>query len=163
MCHFVFGIDLVEFLCRDDTFFIKAFHPVVGFAVDIDRSLGFLPHLVGHLDLLFAGTVLGFLTLCRCGTADCSGLHHLGIDLGTVDVGESVASFHLVALLDIDLVNTAWDLVADTVFGSIDFAHEYFFLWMDGHQSSQCYNYYQPEDDCEAGEKGFVCFFHIEY
>ena len=152
LCHFVFGIDLVEFLGGDDAFFIKAFHPVVGFAVNIDGSLGFLPHLVGHLDLLFAGAVLGFLTLCRCSTADCGGLHHLGIDLGAVDVGEGVASFHHVALMDIDLVNTAGDFVADTVFGSIDFAHEYFFLWMDGHQSGQCYNYYQPDDDGEAGE-----------
>ena len=137
LCHFVFGVDLVEFLGGDDAFFIKAFHPVVGFAVDIDGSLGFLPHLVGHLDLLFAGSVLGFLALCRCSTADCCGLHHLGIDLGAVDVGEGIAGFHHVALLDIDLVYTAGNLVADTVFGSIDFAHEHFFLWMDGYQSSQ--------------------------
>ena len=158
--HLIFGIHLVEFLGRNHAFLIEAFHPFIRFAVDFYCGLGLLPHLIGHLYLLFACPVLCLLTLGRGGAAHGGGLHHLGINLGTVYVGEGVTGLHHVAFLDIYLVDTAWHLVADTVFGSVYFAHECFFLRMDGHKACQCHNDYQPNDNCKAGQKGFICFFH---
>ena len=140
---------------RHHTFVEQSLHAVVALLGYLGTSQCLLPHLIGALNLLYAGSVL-----CFCADGSCGGLGTLCLlclcpQLGGVDDGKRVAHLHVVAFLEAQLQNASRHLAGNPVFGDFHFALNLVRRLVEGEESDNGHHHYYGYES-EDGEQYVV-------
>ena len=114
---------LITALCRHYAFLVEIADAKEGLVGDVIGGLGLLKQFISGADGFLTGTIVGHLVEGCSSIAGTFGLCLLGIDLRSIQNGESVTGMHEVAFLNTQFKNTARQLARHTVF-----CHFYFSL-----------------------------------
>ena len=144
----ILGEDFIALLGSHDALVEEALHAVVALLGNLGTGLGLLPKLIGALNLLLAGSVLGLGTEgCGCGLCTL-GLLGLGLNLRGIEDGEGIAYLHVVALLDAQFEDAPGNLAGNAVFGDFHFTLDIVGCAAEGEKADEGYDdYYGHESD----------------
>ena len=157
----VVGIRLIELLLGHHPLVIKSLHTVIGLLCQLLAGLSLLPHVERRLDLLHARTRQSLLIQSRCRALHSLGLTQLGIEFGRRQHIQQLSLGHMIALLDLHLLDAARNLRRSLVGCTLDRTLNYRGLRplevpsdKRHHGNDNYHGYNQPDN---------ITLFHISY